>query len=523
MLILRIRRAECALTGGRLDEAFELAIAEDLRSHRRGQDLISSLADAFVKRSREHLAAQRPTQALADCRKAAKLMGNTPETSSLQADITEAMNQQLGDGQRQGQILAEARQHMDKGQLSAGGRILADADRDAPAATALTEELARRREAAEAAGDKVQAALDRNDYSRAVDELVAARSARLTSDRIITLTGRLAELMAGRIGEHLNAGRLDLAENLMTRLGLLAADTLETQELTGVLNLCRQAGSYVRDGQPLHAARVFRKLGAMLPEAKWIQTAISNCDSAVGAMEVLHTGPVGLLGKVSSDILNVASQTQMNPPPATGGVKLPEPLAAATLPGKFLIQADGVGSFLVVRGPVVTIGPISSPECPAVGLLADPSSPVASIERTDEDYFLRCDRTVTVNDRAVTERLLADGDKVALSPRCRWRFVRPNAASNSAMLTLSGARLPQADTRKVILLDREIIIGPGPTAHIRADRCGHTAVLHVSNDRLMCRSEMPLTLDGKTVDPSQGIPMDTPVKIGQIRLVVTSV
>ncbi len=148
---------------------------------------------------------------------------------------------------------------------------------------------------------------------------------------------------------------------------------------------------------------------------------------------------------------------------------------------------------------------------------------MARIERTDEDYFLRCDRAVTVNDRSVTERLLTAGDKVALSPRCRWRFERPNAASNSAVLALSGARLPQADTRKVSLLAREIIIGPGPTAHIRADRCGHTAVLHVSNDRLVCRSEMPLTIDDKAVDLSQGIPMETPVKIGQIRLVVTPV
>ncbi len=362
MLILRIRRAECALADGRLDEAFELAQADDLRSHRRGQDLTTRLGDAFVKRGREHLAAQRLTQAMADCQKAAKLTGNTPDSSSLQTDIATAMSQQQGTGARQGEILAQARQHMDRGQLSMGARVLADADQDAAAATALTRELTRRRDAAEAAGDKVQAALDRNDYSRAVDELVAAKSARLTSDRIITLTTRLAERMAGRIREHIVDGRLDLAENLMNRLSLLAADKLETQELTSVLDLCRQAGRYVRDGQPLQAARAFRKLRSILPDAKWIETAVSNCDSAVGAREVLHTGPVGLLGKVSSDILNVASQTQMNQTPAGGGGKLPEPLATATLPGKFLIQADGVGSFLVVRGPMVTVGPISSPE-----------------------------------------------------------------------------------------------------------------------------------------------------------------
>ena len=37
---LRIRQAETALAGGRLDEAYELARARDVRAHRNGQRLI---------------------------------------------------------------------------------------------------------------------------------------------------------------------------------------------------------------------------------------------------------------------------------------------------------------------------------------------------------------------------------------------------------------------------------------------------------------------------------------------------
>ena len=93
-----------------------------------------------------------------------------------------------------------------------------------------------------------------------------------------------------------------------------------------------------------------------------------------------------------------------------------------------------MGSFLVIRSAAVTIGPISSSQRPEVGLVADPSLPVVRIERADEDYFLRCERAVMVNEHSTTERLLADRDRIALSPRCRWRFLRPNAASGSAVL-----------------------------------------------------------------------------------------
>ena len=193
-----------------------------------------------------------------------------------------------------------------------------------------------------------------------------------------------------------------------------------------------------------------------------------------------------------------------------------------TLPGKFFIQMDGVGSFLVVRSYVVTFGPVSSSSRPKVGLVADPSLPTVRIERTDEDYFLRCEQKVMVNDRSSTEKLLADGDRIALSPRCRWRFRRPNPASTSAMLAMSSARLPQGDTRTVILLDREIIVGPGPGAHIRADQCDQTAVLHVRGDRLLCRSASPVMASGRPIESAQGIRLDVPVQIGTMRLVVTS-
>ena len=158
-----------------------------------------------------------------------------------------------------------------------------------------------------------------------------------------------------------------------------------------------------------------------------------------------------------------------SPPPlpaaayaARPGAGSPPPVPGA-LPNRFIIRVDGVGSFLVLRSPRVTIGPVSSSRMPDVGLVADPGLPVATIERLDDDYFVRAAQLVAVNDRSAVGdagRLLATGDRVALSPRCRLAFHLPSPASTSAVLELTGSRLPMADVRRVILMDRDLIIGP---------------------------------------------------------------
>ena len=51
MLILRIRHAETALANARLDEAFDLVHRDaKLRSHRRGQSLVTRLVKALHER-----------------------------------------------------------------------------------------------------------------------------------------------------------------------------------------------------------------------------------------------------------------------------------------------------------------------------------------------------------------------------------------------------------------------------------------------------------------------------------------
>ena len=179
------------------------------------------------------------------------------------------------------------------------------------------------------------------------------------------------------------------------------------------------------------------------------------------------------------------------------------------MPERFLLQVDGVGCFLVVRNAAITVGSVSSSRQCDVGLIAQANLPVAMIERLDDDYFVRSDGSVRVNNKTATSRLLTHGDRIELSPRCTMKYHLPNAASTSAMLDLTGAKLPRADVRKVILLDSTIVVGPGSAAHVRADELVKPIVLHLRNGQLHC--------------PKDVMSMDKPIRVGPLSMVMTKV
>ena len=190
------------------------------------------------------------------------------------------------------------------------------------------------------------------------------------------------------------------------------------------------------------------------------------------------------------------------------------PAAEERLDGRLMLQVDGVGSFAVVTRSRVTVGSISGSGPCDVGLIAEPSLPRATIERVEEDYFLRGPGRLEVNGKTVTSTLLHDGDRLALSRRCRLTFRRPNAASGTALLALSSARFPRPDVRAVVLMDREIIIGPGPTAHVRVDALVGPVLLYVQDGRWRCRAK---TVGGDGVS----VALDKPRKVGELSFVVT--
>jgi hypothetical protein len=261
----------------------------------------------------------------------------------------------------------------------------------------------------------------------------------------------------------------------------------------------------------------------MLGSARWIKQVSDQLDQADQASTQLKTGALAWLG--GGDVeLAVPMAALASPQGARADHPArPEavnPMSADGLPSQFLLHADGIGSFLILRQPIVTIGPISSSLVPDVAVVAEPTLAPVTIHRVEDDYFLKAGgRGSDVPSR----RLLTPGERIVLSPRCRLTFQLPSAASTSAALDLTGARLPRSDIRRVILMDRDVIIGPSPASHVVAPGLAEPLILHVRQDQLFCQSRQPMTINGQPACPNAAVPLGQTIKTAGLSFVLSRV
>ena len=530
MLILRIKQAQCALADDRLDEAFEIAQADDIRRHRHGQRLIGRLSRAFVRRGRQNLEAGRLQPALADCNKAEKLAGNAADVAGLREAVCRAIAQHQQEHQQDAFRVAQARQNMADGWLSVGEQILADAPEADGQAQLLQQELAAARLQTEDAAAKAEQALKHGDIEAAVDLLRAAGVTKNRNGQV----GQLLRQISRQTGEQARAsfeqGRVDRAQSLLQRLTPFGVDSEEVTELRRALTQCHQAAECVAAGQPGMALPLLRKVKTMYPSAQWLDKAVAEVRQAAESLEELDVGPLGLSIADAAGYADEGDagsydrqgradnrrEARLGRPRGT----MPETNDNGPLPSEFVMQMDGIGSYLVFRDRRITVGPISSSKRPTLGLMAEPNLPVVSIERVDGDYFLRCEQGVMVNGTERAEKLLADGDTIALSARCRLRFRLPNPASPTAVLMLSGTRLGRPDIRHIILMGRDILAGPYTNNHIQTEHLEETVTFFCQNDRLLCRAAKPVTIDDRPMQPEKGLTLDKPIRIGKLSMVL---
>ena len=517
------------MADGRLDEACEIAQSDEIRRHRQGQRLTGRLARALLRRGRENLDAGRFAPAMSDCNKAEKLAGGTSEVAQLRAAISEAVARDQQGHQQEAQRVAQAKRHADGGWLSVGERILAEAPAEDAGAEQVRQELRAARLATEDAVEKAEQALRQGDVEEAMEIAQAAGLGRSRNGS----AGELVRRIRGRAVERMRAdfeqGRVDRAGLLLTRFTALGRNGTQTAELSEALTRCRRAAEHVRAGRPSEALPLLRKIKAVYPSARWLDSAISDVKRAADAYDELDAGPLGL---TTAETVPAHESADMHAG-ADGafegngdrGTRMREHGMATTgdgsLPSQFILQMDGIGGFLVFRDARITAGPISSSGRPMLGLIADPSAPVITIERIEGDYFVRAKTPVEVNGRAVTETLLSDGDRIVLSPRCRLRFNLPNPASGTAVLTVSGTRLGRPDIKQVLLMDRDILVGPYANNHVRTDQVADPIALFAQNGRLLCRAKESIMVDGRSLDPSVGLAAEKRIEIGKLSMVVT--
>ncbi len=525
MTFLRVKQAQIALADGRLDEAHELLSRDEVRSHRHGQRLTTKLVKAYVKRGRTHLQEGRLPEALADCEKAGSLGGHGAEVGELRQEVIAQMDARRSESQRRVLTLGAANQHARAGFLSAGESMLRDVNGKNTQVLQAQQSFELHRAKADASLERAEAALKREDWSAAGHHLAEARRLRPYDRRTDSLAGRLSDKAAAQIGDAIRRGRVDSAEALLRAVAPVAGDRLALRELREVVDQAAGASSAFARGDARSAGRALRRVKALMPEANWVGEAIKLADRIAESRDELEAGPLGLISKSYAPDITADTQPLAPPTPQSG----PDPAipyhhglgSHDLLPKHFLIQVDGSGSALTSCEGMVTIGPISSKDRPQIGLIADPGVPTVTLQRVQDDYFLRCKRTVNVNGKPTNDRLLSDGDKIELSPRCRFRFRLPHAASTTAVIELTGARLVRGDIKRIVLMDRQMVLGAGPACHIRAEGADKPIILCIRDGRLVCQSPQTVKVGADPYDPSAGVPMDTPVTVGAVSFRIT--
>jgi len=527
VLILRLKQAASAIADGRLDEAFDLVQSKDIREHRRGQKLIGRLAVAFAKRGQENLEAERIQLALADCNKAEKLAGNTADVAKLRSAICSEMEQRRLRGRHRSFKVAQARQHIQDGWISAGEEILKDADNEDGQAGIVLQQAAIERLHTSEAITKAEKALLRNDLDAAIDFVLKTGAAGSQNEQVVELISKLRSLAARQIKENFDSGRLDLAHSVWQKVSPIADGCSEISELGTALGQCSKAAEFVAAGRPREAVNLLRKVKLTCPSAQWLGMVTEQSRQAAELLDELAASPLGLdiarrqdmEDRIQTDNeAQSVSEEQLRAIPKDRGS---DNRAESSLPSKFVLQIDGVGSFYVLRDASITVGPVSSSARPTVGLMVDPNLPAVTIERSEDDYFIRSSSPVRVNDVTTTNKLLVDADRINLSPRCGMKFNIPNPASTTATLSLPSARLGRADIRRIILMDRDILIGPTEGSHVLAESLDETIALFTQNGRLLCRAKDKILVDEKQVSPTAGLPVNKQIRIGQISLVLT--
>ena len=533
MLILRIKQAETALADGRLDEAFEIIRSEHIRRHYRGQKLISRLSHALAKRGRENFDAERLQDALSDCSKAEKLAGNTDEVAALRSDICSRMEQKRLQDQHNSLNLAQAKRNIQAGWISAGEKILENANENNSQANIVMQQANLARMQINEVITKTEQALNKNDLENAIEIIQQADIADNKNEKVIEMVFKIKNASIDKIKTDFNNGRIDLACSLWEKLSPIAKGTSDMSELGLVLNYCQKASAQLAAGNPRQAAALLKKVKVICPNASWLNSVTEQSLKAADMLDELAASPLGLVMDDISlkenqipEIKGKARRTISQNEPTSPGI--PNKLSNNTqkdfsLSSRFVMQVDGVGSFLVVRDNKVTVGPISSSAQPVIGLMADPNLPVVTIERVEDDYFIHSSSPIKVNDTTVTDKLLVDGDRIALSSRCSMKFHIPNPASTTAVLQLSGSRLGRADIREVILMGRDILIGQTRGHHITAQSLDETITMYAQNGKLLCKAKEKVFVNDSPIDSSEGIPVDKQIRIGQISFVITKI
>lgn len=514
LTFMRLRAAESALRAGKLDEAFRLASADDLKGEARARAVLEQLTDRFLERAREHFKADRFADAIGDLDKAAAGQVRLDEIAQLRANIETVARAVMGHEARQRAALDEARRRVESGSLAVGQQIIQRTLPDDVEAAQLRADIQRKQAEAAVLVEQARQRLDNNDFIGAAERLETARRVHAHHPDIIALQIRLTDEGLARARQSVQEGRLIRAAEELKALRSIGQEDPRRREIEECLRIARRACDQFQQRAYSEARKTLASLSAMLSSAEWLDRATRTLKQIDELDAELRAGPLGPW------LMETRAPAAQREPAVMAAPRLDEtvilgPAARGkdVLPGRMLVLVDGAGSYLLIRGERCSIGRAATENPADIALFGDLAERHAEIARVDEDYFIFSSRDVDIGGRKHRQQLLRDGDRIMLGKRAKFDFRLPSRRSLTAVLTLSDTTRMPHDVHQVILFKEHATLGGGSTAHIRCRQATRPLVILERGHQLWIQ---PLG------DPEKGqwIELGRPVDIAGVSLVV---
>lgn len=502
----KFRAAELALEEGRIDDAVRHLLAADFRDPR-AQPIVQELERRLLARARIHLIENRPGDALSDLD---RLEAFSPAHLEARADLRRRAVGRISATVDQREVQQAVQKALAEGRLTSLPAMIDSIHDERLREWARGQLQARTRKQSELA-QALERSLDARDPLAALSLLRDLRQDHAVGTADTALEERLAQHLTGHLEELFHSGKLQALLDAVAQVAAFGAPRglSEWEFRAALLRRAAEAlGSF--DVRRLHDSLL--RLSGMQPAPPWLAPALDAARNMLSARDQLVSGPLGLL-----DAISYAAGPQVRAVQTTREARGAESIPAspgADLHSPLLLLVDAGGTSLVIARSLIRIGRRGAAGID-VGLPAEVQSHHADVIREKGDYILSARAPLRVNHRDVARAILRDGDRISLNRRARLIFRRPSARSGTAVLQLGdGLRLPE-DVSQVVMLDDTCLIGPGPHMHVPLRAQVGRAVLFTRHGQLWGRV---CGADGRAVGPSQPLPIEQTVQLGDVRL-----
>ncbi len=442
---MKLREAERALQGGRLDEASRLLCHGELKEFLPARRLAAQVASRMAERAKSRAAQGETMAGWRDLEAAACLGADNEAVGHLRCELVE-------------QAIAEAESY-----LAAG---------DSAAALARLEELERRQAANGRMRSLRQAAL----HLEAAQRL--CRRGRFAQAETELATAAALRPEMGLLEAEREACRLKAAE--CRRLAEALHQAIARADWSAVAGTAEQLLQLSPEDVPARDAR----------RRAWAAVGMKAGDTMYGSRTSVIEAE---LVPEPSPAPRVQAPKNMN-----GSANIKSHDMPRYKPGpRFVLWVDAVGGFLVCLGNEVILGQPVPTAQPDVPILGDLSSRHARIRRDGETYLIEPLRKVSVNGRTIQgPTSLVDGQRIELGEGVQLVFRRPHPLSVTARLDFVSRHRTQPPVDGVILMGDACVLGPNKGSHIRCPDWPGEVVLFRQGEQLFCRAAGRLEIDG---------------------------